>query len=65
MMVGESFGMNPYNMARGGGNTGNTGKSINSDIKKPSAGVKGSRQMIEDNFLEEDYEDDFGSIRAS
>ncbi len=52
-MSGESFGMNPYRMARGALNPQRESK--NSDIK--------SRQLIDDNFLEVD--DDESSIRAS
>ncbi len=51
-MSGESFGMNPYRMARG---ANPQRESKNSDIK--------GRHLIEDNFLEEDDEDN--SIRAS
>ncbi len=53
LMSGESFGMNPYRMARGALNPQRESK--NSDIK--------SRQLIDDNFLEVD--DDESSIRAS
>jgi hypothetical protein len=53
-MSGESFGMNPYRLARGPQR-----ESKNSDKAAKD------RIRIEDNFLEEDDEDIDNSIRVS
>lgn len=38
---------------------------MNSNSNKNNTATNVARLKIEDNFLEEDYEDDFGSIRDS